>query len=54
MMRRQLVLVEYGERWYGTGQVCLMRWACGVAQRGVSNDSGCGVQQAGIWSWAAC
>ena len=39
-MQRQLVLVEYDERWYGTGQRCLMHWAGGDTQRGVETDSG--------------
>ena len=41
-MQRQLVLVEYVERWYGTGQRCLMRWAGGDTQRGVETDRGWG------------
>ena len=32
------VLVEYGERWYGTGQRCQMRLAGGDTQRGVGID----------------
>ena len=32
------VLVEYGERWYGTGQQCRMRRAGGDTQRGVETD----------------
>ena len=39
-MQKQLVLVEYGERWYATGQRCLMGWAGGDTQRGVETDSG--------------
>ena len=40
LMQRQLVLVEYGERWYGSRQRCLMRWAGGDTERGVETDSG--------------
>ena len=40
LMQKQLVLVEYGERWYGAGQRCLMRWAGGDTQRGVETDRG--------------
>ena len=40
LMQRQLVLVKYGERWYRTGQRCLMCWAGGDTQRGVETDSG--------------
>ena len=40
MMQRQLVLVKYDERWYGTGQRCLMRWAGEDTQRGVDTESG--------------
>ena len=36
-MQRQLVLVEHRERWYGTGQHSLMRWAGGDTQRGVKS-----------------
>ena len=32
------VLVEYGERWYGTRQQYQMRWARGDTQRGVETD----------------
>ena len=32
------VLVEYGERWYGTAQRCQMRWAGGDTQPGVETD----------------
>ena len=32
------VLVEYSERWYGTGQRCQMRWTGGDTQRGVGTD----------------
>ena len=39
-MQRQLVLVEYGKRLYGTGQRCLMHWAGGETERGVETDSG--------------
>ena len=39
-MPRQLVLVQYGERWYRTGQRCLMRWAGEDTQRGFETDSG--------------
>ena len=39
-MQKRLVLVEYGKRWYGTRQPCLMRWAGGDSQRGVETDRG--------------
>ena len=39
-MQKQLALVEYGERWYGTGQQCLMRWAGRDTERGVKTDRG--------------
>ena len=32
------VLVEYGERWYGTRQPCQMRWPSRHTQRGVVTD----------------
>ena len=40
LIQRQFVLVEYGERWYGIGQWCLMRCARMHTQRGVETDSG--------------
>ena len=39
-MQKRLVLVEYGKRWYGTGQRCHMRWAGGDTQHGVETDNG--------------
>ena len=40
LMRRPLVLVEYGWRSNGTGLLCWMRWACGAALHGVKTESG--------------
>ena len=40
LMQKQLVLVEYGEPWYGTGQRCLMRSAGRGTQPGVETDRG--------------
>ena len=39
-MQKQLVLVEYSERWHETGQRCLMCRAGRDTQRGVQTDSG--------------
>ena len=39
-MQKGLVLVEYGEWWYRTGQRCMMPSAGKDTQRGVRTDRG--------------